>query len=304
MKTLKRDYFINFSFILPALIIFSLFYIYPFINIFFLSFTGNELSGGTKFVGWENFRQIFTEDKEWWNSVWHAGYITFWALTFQNFLALVLALCVDRAVKTGKIYRVLFFILPILSEIIIGLFWRTLLSPIKGVAAPLNISPVHRLVNMLGLGPFLGTFFSNPLNNPKTALTAVALVHCWKGFGWGFVILLAGLQTIPEELYEAARIDGAGFLQRFFKITLPLLMPVIVLVVILTILGTMQVFALIMALTRGGPAGYTEVPVIRIFNHLTQYKIGYASAEGLVLGLILIIVSFTFMQLSRKVKQT
>jgi ABC-type sugar transport system permease subunit len=134
------------------------------------------------------------------------------------------------------------------------------------------------------------------------ALITVALVHCWKGFGWAFVIFLAGLQTIPEQLYEAARIDGASSWQSFFKITLPLLMSVMALIFILTILGTMQAFAMILALTRGS-GGLTEVPTMRIYNHVKTSQVGLACAEGVILGIILIVVSRIINTVYKKIRQ-
>jgi ABC-type sugar transport system permease subunit len=130
-----------------------------------------------------------------------------------------------------------------------------------------------------------------------------ALVHCWKGFGWAFVIFFAGLQTIPEQLYEAARIDGAGAWQQFRKITAPLLMPVITLVIVLTIMGTMQAFAMILALNAGA-GGQTTVPVMIIFSHIggASKLAGLACAEGLILGIILVAVSFTMFFISKKVR--
>ncbi|OPX28528.1 MAG: hypothetical protein B1H08_05740, partial [Candidatus Omnitrophica bacterium 4484_171] len=124
----------------------------------------------------------------------------------------------------------------------------------------------------------------------------------WKGFGWAFIIFLAGLQSIPEQLYEAARIDGAGAWHCFTKITMPLLMPVVTLVVVLTILGTMQAFAMILALT-GGAGGLTTVPVMVIYDHLRHNIAGLAAAEGLVLGVILVAVSFTMFFISKKIRE-
>jgi len=147
----------------------------------------------------------------------------------------------------------------------------------------------------------LGGMACNWLGVERVRLVT-ALVHCWKGFGWAFVIFLAGLQTIPEQLYEAARIDGAGLWQCFRKITLPLLMPVIALILVLTILGTMQAFAMILALT-GGAGGLTEVPVMRVYNHLRGNFAGLACAEGVVLGIILVAVSFTMFFISKKIKE-
>ena len=147
----------------------------------------------------------------------------------------------------------------------------------------------------------LNSWTTSWLSNPKTALTAIAVIHMWKGFGWGFVMFLAGLQTIPEELYEAALVDGASAWHRFRHITLPLLLPVCIMVSILTILGTMQIFALIEATTHGGPGTHTEVPISRIFKNMhdsTQF--GYACAQGIVFGLILLTFSLIQMHFQKK----
>jgi ABC-type sugar transport system permease subunit len=129
-------------------------------------------------------------------------------------------------------------------------------------------------------------------------------VHSWKGFGWGFLIFLAGLQTIPRELYEAARVDGANAWQSFRKVTIPLMIPVAVLVAILTILGTMQAFVLIIAMTGGGPAYHTQVPVLRILASMRgSSRFGYACAQGITFGLILVIISFIQYRFSKKARQ-
>lgn len=286
-----REEVINFSFVLPALAIFSLFYVVPFFYTFWLALhSGSELST-LKFVGLDNFKNIFLRDHEWWASVGRSFYIALWGLTFQNILAFILALAVDRAVRSGNIYRVVFFLLPVLSEVIIGLLVRRLLVVDPGV--------FNHFLEIVGLGGLS----RNWLNDPNLALTTLAVTHCWRGFGWGFIILLAGLQTIPQQLYEAARIDGANSWQRFTRITVPLMIPMIFMVIILTILGTVQVIGLPMALTRGGPAGKTTVAVLKIYNELKNYHAGYASSEGIVLGLILVSVSFILLRVSKKLKK-
>lgn len=284
-----KDRTVNFSFVLPAFLIFSIFYLYPFFYTFILSFQKGDGIYYSRFVGFANFKEILFYGRDWWRSMYNGFFITLWALTFQNILAFMLALGVDKAIKTGKIYRVIFFILPVLSEIIIGLLMREILISNPGI--------LNQWLSRIGLGFIAHNWLGN-----ESVLLTTALVHCWKGFGWAFVILLAGLQTIPEQLYEAARIDGANFLQSFFKITLPLLMPVISLVVVLTLLGTMQAFAMILALTRGA-GGLTEVPVMRIYNHLRGSQVGLACAEGIVLGIILISFSFTMFYVSLKIRR-
>jgi len=288
---IKRT-FSSFMFIVPALAIFSVFYIYPFFKVLELSHHAwDGISPTMTFVGFSNFKDI-AKDKIWWGSMWNAGYITLIALTFQNALALALALACDRQIKGKNFYRVIFFIPPVLSEVVVGLIWRWIYDGDYGL---LN----HALVS-LGLKDLV----HNWLSDPKTALTCVAVIHCWKGFGWGFMILLAGLQTIPRELYEAAKVDGANVWQSFKNVTIPLMIPVFVLVAILTILGTMQVFVLILSMTGGGPGYHTEVPVTRILASMQGSSMfGYACAQGITFGAILMLVSFAQIGVSKKLKQ-
>ena len=286
----------NFSFILPAFFIFSVFYIYPFFYSFILSLTNYDLIGNFDlkkyFIGFKNFQDLLS-DQDWWKSMYNGGFITLWALTFQNVLALVLALAVDKVFRMKKLYRVVFFILPILSEIIIGLLMKQFLQ-----SEPTGRGVFNHLLNNVGLG-----FLAQDWLGPERVRLVTALVHCWRGFGWAFVIFLAGLQSIPEQLYEAARIDGANAWQTFKKVTIPLLMPVITLILVLTILGTMQAFAMILALTNKGAGGLTTVPVMTIYYHLGNRLAGLACAEGLVLGVILIAISFTMFFISKKVRE-
>ncbi|MFQ5680967.1 MAG: carbohydrate ABC transporter permease [Candidatus Omnitrophota bacterium] len=278
----------NYLFILPAVAIFSVFYIYPFIKVFQLSMMRwDGILPTMQFVGLGNFKGVL-QDKIWWGSMWHAAYITFIALTFQNGLALLLALACDREIKARNFFRVLFFIPPILSEVVVGLIWQWILDSNYGI--------FNEFLRNIGLTSLV----HNWLADPKTALTCIAVVHSWKGFGWGFIIMLAGLQTIPRQLYEAARVDGTSSWQRFCSITFPLMLPVFSMVVILTILGSMQAFMLIFTMTGGGPAYHTEVPVTRILAWMNSSYFGYACAQGIVFGLILIIVSFTQKKMSER----
>ncbi|MDD2653760.1 MAG: sugar ABC transporter permease [Candidatus Omnitrophica bacterium] len=285
----------NYLFILPAVIIFAVFYIIPFLWVFQLSmFDWDGILPTKTFVGLQNFKEIITQDPSWWQAMWNAGYITFIALTLQNALAFLLALACDREIKMKNFYRAIFFIPPVLSEIVVGMAWRFIVSDIDGA----NI--INRMLISVGLPQLV----HNWLSDPKTALTTVALVHSWKGFGWGFLIFLAGLQTIPKELYEAARVDGASAWDYFKKITVPLMVPVIVLVAILTVLGTMQAFALILGLVGGEFAGHTSVPVLRILAVMRDSsRFGYACAQGISFGVILVVISFIQYRLSKRYRE-
>jgi ABC-type sugar transport system permease subunit len=288
-----KDTLENYLFILPAVIIFSIFYIIPFIWVFQLGmFEWDGILPTKIFVGLSNFKEIFFQDPIWWQAMLQAGYITLIALVFQNALAFLLAWACDREIRAKNFYRVIFFIPPVLSEVVVGLVWQWILDGHYGL---LNNWLVHFGMPQLT---------HNWLSDPKTALTTVAIVHCWKGFGWGFLIFLAGLQGIPRELYEAARVDGANAWDSFRKITVPLMVPVTVLVAILTILGTMQAFVLIIAMTGGGPAYHTEVPVLRILASMRgSGRFGYACAQGISFGVILMAISFVQYKFSQRFKQ-
>ena len=290
-----KDTLESYAFVLPAVIIFTIFYIVPFIWVLRLGmFDWDGILPTKAFIGFDNFKEIFTLDKSWWQAIRNAGYITLIALTFQNALAFLLAWACDRQIRMKNWYMVIFFIPPILSEIVVGMAWRLIINDVDGA----NI--VNRLLLGLGLPQLVHSW----LNDPNTVLTTVALVHSWKGFGWGFLIFLAGLQTIPRELYEVARVDGASAWQTLRRITLPLMVPVVVLVVILTILGTMQAFALIIGLVGGEMAGHTSVPVLRILASMRgSSRFGYACAQGISFGMILVAMSFIQYGCFKKARQ-
>ena len=289
-----KDIFSNYLFVLPAVVMFCIFNIYPFYKIFQLSvFEWDGISNRMNFVGLSHFKDIIFNNSVWWSSVWHAAFITILALTVQNALALGLAVACDRDIKGGRIYRVIFYIPPILSGIVVGLIWNWIFEG--------NFGLLNHWLKAIGLGNATRAW----LAEPGTALPCIAIIHMWRGFGWGFIIMLAGLQGIPRELYEAAKVDGATSWQTFWSVTIPLMIPVFILVSILTILGTMQIYAIIVATTGGGPGYHTEVPITRILTNMTGYgRFGYACAMGLVFGALLLIISLTQVRLSRYMKRT
>ena len=283
----------NYLFVLPALLIFFIFYVYPFVNVFRLGlYEWDGIMPTKTFIGLGNFKEILFGDRIWWRSMMNAGYITFIALTFQNALAFALALACDREIRLKNFYRLIFFLPPVLSEVVVGLVWQWILDGNYGI--------LNAWLIKFGFPELV----RNWLSDPKTALNCVAIVHSWKGFGWGFLIFLAGLQTIPRQLYEAARVDGANAWESFKRVTIPLMIPVAVLVGILTVLGTMQAFVLIIAMTGGGPAYHTQVPALRILGSMRySSRFGYACAQGISFGVILVIISFIQYRFSKKARE-
>ncbi|MFT5387740.1 MAG: raffinose/stachyose/melibiose transport system permease protein [Candidatus Omnitrophota bacterium] len=294
---LYKHYFFNFLFIVPAVAIFATFYIYPFYDILKLSFhEWNGIDSSKVFVGLDNFKELM-QDQDWWKSIGHASFITFIALTIQNLFAFILAFACDRELRMKNFYRVVFFIPPVLSEIVVGLVWVWILN--ADVHAGEQVGLLNHMLVKTGLPHLVNDW----LSNPKTALSCIAIVHSWKGFGWAFILFLAGLQTIDRDVYEAAKVDGANMWVVLKNVTLPLMVPVIIVVVILTILGSMQSFILIIAMMGDGLVDYTSVPVTEILLSMRGLsRFGYACAQGITFGVILICVSFGLKQLE-KIKQ-
>lgn len=295
--SLFQDHFTNFLFIVPAVMIFAVFYIYPFYNILKLSlYEWNGIDLQKQFIGFENFVELM-RDNDWWGSLWHAGFITLVALTFQNLLAFALAFACDRELRMKNFYRLVFFIPPVLSEVVVGLVWTWILY--SGTQGGEHIGLLNYCLDKLHLQHLI----NNWLSNPRTALPCIAIVHSWKGFGWGFIMFLAGLQTIDRQLYEAAKVDGADNWGILVNITLPMMIPVICVVVILTILGSMQAFVLILSMMGNGLADYTSVPVTQILTAMLGSKrFGYACSQGVVFGVILVVASFSLKAIADKFK--
>jgi len=283
----------NYAFIIPAVILFLVFSVYPFYRVFELAvYEWDGISPQKVYVGFEHFKDLFVYNKVFWTSMKNAFVITFLALTLQNLVALLLALACDREIKGGNIYRVIFYIPPVLSGIVVGLIWQWIYDGNYGL-----LNHFLSFVNLDHIGRAW-------LADPNTALYSVAVIHMWKGFGWGFIVLLAGLQSIPRELYEAAKVDGANFWHVFCHVTVPLMIPVFILVSILTILGTMQIFDIIVATTGGGPGYHTEVPITRMISQMTgSSRFGYASAMGLIFGVVLLAISLVQIRISRRLRK-
>ena len=191
----------------------------------------------------------------------------------------ILALAVNTGIKGSGFFKTMFFFPTITSMVAVGIVWGIIFNPYTG--------PLNQILEAIGI--------QNPpmwLASSKTALLSIMIVAIWKQAGYYMVILLAGLQSIPQQLYEAAQIDGAGAIKRFFNVTLPMLSPTMFMVLILNIISSFQVFDLINIMTEGGPGRSTNVLVYRIYQEgFQQLKFGYASAMAYFLFLIVLIVT-------------
>jgi raffinose/stachyose/melibiose transport system permease protein len=276
-------------FIWPALLLYLLFSVYPFLRTIFISFTNwDGLSNTYSFVGWANYVEAF-KDSIWWQSLLHGVFFAVMALILMNGLGLLLAIVVDGTKRAQSFYRAIFYLPPVLSGVVVALVWKWLYEPYGG--------PINAALTSLGLTGLTHAW----LGDSQTAIWAISIASIWQGVGYPFLLFLAGLQGIPNELYEAARLDGAGPWHLFRYITVPFLIPVGAIVSILTILGAMQMFNLVIAMTNGGPGYATEVPVLHIYREaFGAFHFGYATALSIVFGVILFVVSIIQLQLSRR----
>jgi len=288
----RRDETImGFLFVAPALALFVIFGVYPFYRTILVSFTDwNGISSSYTFIGLQNYLRIF-EDALWWKSMGNGLFFAVTAIVFMNSIALILALSVSRGVHGSGFYRAVYYLPTILSGIVVAIIWKWLYQPIGG--------PINELLTTLGLGNWTRAW----LADPETVLWAVAIASWWMGIGSPFLLFLAGLQSVPVEVEEAARMDGANEWQIFRHITIPFLIPVTTIITILTLLGAMQMFNLVLAMTNGGPGYATEVPILHIYRAAFKFfDFGYATALSVFFGILLLTVSLFQMWLSRRIE--
>ncbi|MCJ8013665.1 sugar ABC transporter permease [Paenibacillus sp. KQZ6P-2] len=283
-----RKRYLNLTYVLPALLLFILFSLLPIIRTVQYSFTNfNGVNKNYDYVGFKNYLTAIT-DTRWWEAVGNGIIFALLSLVFMNTIALLLSVATNSNIRGSKFYRVVFYIPPILSGIVVGYIWKWIYEP-KGL--------LNGLLKDIGLGEYTHVW----LGSIDTALYAVAVSSMWQGVGGSFILFLAGLQGIPKDLYEAASIDGASRFQQLRYITIPSLRKVYTLVNILTILGALGIFNHVYAMTMGGPGYTTEVPALRIYREaFTNSNFGMASAFSIVFGVMLFILSLIQLKLSQK----
>lgn len=266
-----------FYFTLGALIPYLVFVVLPGLTGILYSFTDwNSYSTEVNFVGLDNFSTLFSSDAN------YLGYLSntlvFTALTIvsKTVIALFLAVLLAYGVKRfAHLYRVIIFLPVVLPMIAVGLVFRSILNPATGL--------LNEFLRAIGLDMLTQRW----LVDPNIALFSVIGVDTWKGVGYLMVILIAGLQTIPPEFYEAAEIDGASPMARFRYITLPLLVPALTVVTVLNFLYGLRVFDIIYVLTRGGPGHATEVVFTAVFDEFSKGRFGVGTALSSVLFIVM-----------------
>jgi raffinose/stachyose/melibiose transport system permease protein len=274
-------------FVLAAVILYVVFFIIPSLSGIAYAFTDwNAYSDEVNFVGLQNFKTIFSPGENYLSYISNTFIFTFITIILKTVFGLGLALLLNEGVKRFvNLYRVTIYLPAVLPTLVAALIFRSILNPATG------------LLNTFLRGIGLDSAALPWLVDPHIALYSVIGVDTWKGVGYIMVILLAGLQTIPKEYYEAAEVDGANAWSRLRHITLPLLMPAIVVVTVLNVLYGLRVFDIVYALTNGGPGYATEVLSTAIFKAFSQGQYGLGTAVSSILFVILIVAGYFVIRL-------
>ncbi|HLO02899.1 MAG TPA: sugar ABC transporter permease [Symbiobacteriaceae bacterium] len=272
--------------IAPSLLVFLTFDLYPIFYSLYLSFLKwNLISPKKTFIGLDNYVELFTAE-EFRVAVIHTLVYTAGRVFGSLSIALGLALLLNTQKRWASWIQAAIFSPHIVSMVSISMLWLWLMDPSYGL--------LNWLLGLVGIAPLKWLASSN------TALISIIMVAVWKVIGYDMVIFIAGLQSIENELYEAAKIDGANVFQRFWKITLPMLSPTIFFLSVTSVITSFQVFDVVRIMTGGGPADSTNVLVYYIFQYgFRFFKIGQASAASTILFLLVLtltLLQFKFME--------
>ena len=282
MSLRRKEELAGYLFILPGILGLLLFSVIPLAAAFVISFTDYNILQSPDWVGFRNYSYAFTGDDLFWPSLRRTFYFVLLDVPIGITLSLLLALLLNQQLRGTSFFRTLFFLPSITPAVAAIFFWIWLLNPFFGI--------VNYGLSKIGiLGPLW-------LQGTDAAMPSIALISLWAtAGGTRMIILLAGLQGIPQDLYDAAEVDGAGTWRKFVNITLPMLTPTLFFVSVLSVISALRVFTSVYVGTDGGPAYATWVFSYHLFKQAFQFfEMGYASALGWIF--FVIIMGFTIVQ--------
>ncbi len=280
------------GFLAPALALIGVFFLLPVSAALFLSFTDFDIYAvgdlaNARLVGLRNYAQLL-QTPIFWAALKNTFYFALVGGPLSVAVALGAALLVNaRLVRFKGLFRTLYFVPFVTTLVAVAVVWRYLYHPQYGL--------INYALGALGIGPV------DWLGDPRWAMPSIILMAVWKNFGYNMLIFIAGLQNIPEELYEAARIDGAGALRQFQRITVPMLGPTLVFVAVITMIGYFQLFAEPYVMTQGGPLRSTTSVVLLMYEEgFRWWRMGYAAAIAFVLFIIILLATLLQLGLQRR----
>ncbi len=278
------------GFVMPFVGLYSFLLILPFLMGVWISFHRADLFGARQWVGLENYARLFA-DPVFFQAMGTTFSLALMIVPALTMITLLLALALNRATRSAAIFRGLFFSSSVLSVTIVTLIWRFVLTPDAGLIA--------KILTAVGLEPL--PF----LSDPNLTVPALAITTIWWGLGLPMMLFLAGLQQIPQDMYEAAALDGASRWTTFFRITLPSLRRTTILVVMLQTAAQLQIFGQAQLLTQGGPSGSSRPIVLYIYEiAFGRWELGYAIAAAEVLFLLILALTLAQYWFSTRGEET
>ncbi|MFD0693808.1 carbohydrate ABC transporter permease [Paenibacillus sp. GCM10027628] len=268
----------GYFFLAPSLVLFIIFLFYPLFQSVYLSVHETDPRGRVAgYVGIDNFAAIFTSER-FYKSLEVTGVFTLLTVPTGIALALLLAALTHNRLKGMRIFQFVFSLPVVLSVGTSAVIWMMLFHPSVGM--------LNYLLSLLGLEPVAW------LTDPRWALLSVSMMTVWMNLGFNYIVLLSGLQSIPDEIYDSAKIDGSGPFRTFVQIVMPLLSPTVFFVTIVSIIGAFQSFGQIHILTKGGPVDSTDVLVYSLYQDaFINFRFGTGSAQALVLFAIILLLT-------------
>ncbi|WP_145317392.1 MULTISPECIES: carbohydrate ABC transporter permease [Paenibacillus] len=289
MKRTKNLY--SYYMIFPALIIYSIFFVVPALAAFYYSFTDWRLDRlELKFIGWDNFRKIFS-DKTLILALQNTAIFAIVTVVGKNVIGLLLAVGLNMRLRTKNLLRAIFYSPSILSILVISILFTPMLR---------TEGTINNLLESVGLHSLSQAW----LTNPSIVIWTIAIVSIWQSAGFQMAIYLAGLQSISQEYYEAAKIDGASSWRSFFKITLPLLLPAININLMLTLIGGLKVFSEVYVMTGGGPGNASQVVGTIILRSFGEGNWGLGTAVNTLLFVVVTIIAIPLLIFMRRKEVT
>lgn len=270
--------YIGLVFIAPWFLSFLLFDLIPTGSAFYYSFTDwNSIARTSNWIGWDNYREMFSGDRLFWTSVWNTVYYVAFAVPLGVVFGFVLALLLNAKIRGQGAFRTLFYLPAVVPTVAATMIWMWVFDTRRGI---LNWA----------LG-FFGIEQIRWLSSPDWSKPALIIMSLWT-VGGGMIIYLAGLQNIPQDLYEAADVDGASAVNKLFFITIPLMTPTIFFNLLLGLIGSFQVFNAAFIMTGGGPRNSTLFYMLHLYEKaFQQSRMGYASAMAVLLFLVVLLVT-------------
>lgn len=273
-----RNPLVPYMFLAPAVVFFLIFSLIPVFQALYYSFTDYNMLTVPEWVGLKNYKAVLN-DKLFYKTLKNSFSFFLGTTPFLVVIPIFVAILVNRTLKGIKIFRTIYYFPVVVTTVITGTMWQWLFQE-KG------------FINFILIKLNTISQEAHWLTSPNTTLNCLKVITIWSGIGYYMVIYLAGLQSIPEELYESATIDGAGIIKKHLKITIPLLVPSISIVSIMSTMGAIKAFELMYIMTKGGPLDSTKTIVYYLYESAFQdLRMGYASAVGFIIFAIIFVIS-------------